>query len=128
MDEIPRNTPMRLTRPRFTVRRLMLAVAVVAVALGWIHEVKTSPVSERLWKTARQNGETAKAATNAIELRHKVIQQENFSPEELRSIRADLVWLQKIAAHHRAMERKYRIASFFPWVPVSPDPPPPEYP
>jgi hypothetical protein len=87
--------------PRFTVRRLMVAVAVLAgtlAAWSWIvrraaHYREISAYHSAKWNTIDTTG----------------------TPE----VDARVEW-------HRAMAEKYEFAARYPWLPLSSDPPEPE--
>jgi hypothetical protein len=126
---------MKLPRPRFTVRRLMLAVAIVALLAG----------AERLWRRSRafsyladEHGlrydywreEGLDHATGAAKHRDLAIIGDEESRQQHRrlavqegEIAADLA---KTAAYHERLWRKYEHAARYPWLPVEPDPPEPE--
>jgi hypothetical protein len=90
---------MRVPRIRFTVRRMMVAVAIMAVLLGlfgWM---------DRRAGLFRERRDFHRVHWSAID--------EGFEVEA------------PPAAYHRAMAEKYRIAAERPWLPVAPDPPEP---
>jgi hypothetical protein len=94
---------MGLPRLRFTVRRLMLVVAITGLAMGrgvWCY---------RMWELSREHASGARmhayywmvhSAADAIE----------------NATRAD---------YHAAMARKYERAARYPWLPFKPNPPGP---
>jgi hypothetical protein len=92
---------MRLPRPRFTIRRMMVAVAIIAVLL------------------ARTVIEQRKEKYFNISMRHfdKVVQVETgYMPEPA------IGWVK----YHRQLGDKYYAAHNRPWLPVGPDPPEPK--
>lgn len=91
---------MRLTRPRFTVRWLMIAVAIVAVVLG---------LSRWLWNRS--------VAFRAIADVHNAHRMGSIPMHT-----GNLPWLM----YHIEMEKKYDRAARYPWLPVAPDPPEPQ--
>jgi hypothetical protein len=116
---------MRLPRVKYTVRRMMVAVAILALAFGII----------RLWATRQLY--LKKAAGHA-----------GFRTEVLRSPETIAYWESRwtaqregrparypwpggppfvpaMAQYHDAMRIKYERAARYPWLPVEPDPPPP---
>ncbi len=101
----------RLNLPRFTIRRLMVAVAVVALALGF--EV-----------TRRRRGafrELARINENsAWVLRSELSESDEPGPH------GDLARMRRLADHCDAMRQKYARAARYPWLPVAADPPAPE--
>jgi hypothetical protein len=97
-----------MKRPRFTVRRLMLAVAAVGLALG-------------LCATCRSRSERFHASmmsheSRAMELLDNV--QPDADAASLRRLSARIAW-------HEVMWAKYEHAAGHPWLPVWPDPPEP---
>jgi hypothetical protein len=93
---------MRLRLPRFTVRRLMIAVAIAALALGLVQSMGRRSAAFRL--KAREHEGTFKT----------LIGPNTTFP------------VSPATAHHRLMAEKYRLAARHPWLPVCPDPPEPE--
>lgn len=87
-------------RPRFTVRRLMIAVAVVAGIAGMAKR------SRDFRRTAEQYGAVYCPSPNS-------------TPEQVRS-------LARFNEFQEQMSRKYRFAAWTPFLPVLPDPPGPE--
>jgi hypothetical protein len=90
---------------RFTVRRLMVAVAFVGMALGVID----------LWKRRERFGRRA-ALLREAELFHRIQSTRWDAVQEIEA--AD--WLGRLAD-------KYERAARYPWLPVAPDPPEPEW-
>jgi hypothetical protein len=91
---------MRLPRPRFTLRRLMVAVAVMAVVLGLCRWLWTRSVAFR----------SIADAHNAQRMGGIPMHTENL-PSLL---------------YHIEMGNKYDRAARYPWLPVAPDPPEPK--
>jgi hypothetical protein len=106
---------MRLSLPRFTVRRLMLIVVLTAECLA------LNPILGG-WSDQRSQDFSATA------LYHEKIMSEHLGNARIiyrsngSSIRQDL----RPSAYHRAMAAKYRWAARNPWFPVWSDPPEPE--
>ena len=99
--------------PRFRLRTLMAAVAVVGVAVGvW--------VATSRWPARRE--------------RHKVMTQAHRRAQLVAHGRwgriDDTYALTKpnpsLATYHARMVAKYRHAARYPWLPVGPDPPEPQ--
>ena len=90
--------------PRFTIRRLMIAVAVVGLIAGVLidRERRFREMADRHWKLWLEN--PASVVDSRI-------------PNEAHARQSE---------HHRAMREKYERASRYPWLPVAPDPPEPE--
>ena len=97
---------MPIPRPRFTVRRLMIAVAVVAVLLGVVVGLKRR--SDRF---------------RAIALRYAAKHKEDRMAYD---VVADEGRFLRRYDYHLSMQRKYEMATERPWLPVPPDPPEPE--
>jgi hypothetical protein len=115
---------MRLPRMRFTVRRLMIAVAFLALFLGgWVWmERKSARFSDLAnWHHSQitcifdgcmgADGEFVYEATS-------LPQRDGDPPVSLRQ--------QRIDTWHRQISMKYWAAARRPWLPVEPDPPEPE--
>lgn len=93
-------------RPRFTVRRLMVAVAALALVLAvWAGQQRRKARFERLWRY--HDGLTG---TRYIK---------SYDPGTPRFRTAKGRW-------HYALALKYAEAARYPWLPVAPDPPEPE--
>jgi hypothetical protein len=102
---------MRL--PRFTVRRIMVAVAIVALII-WIHDLM-----ER--------------RSRLLKLTHIYICEQYLTDLELvhasvagPSKAAELDAVRRRIEYNRSMVRKYTRAARYPWLPVEPDPPVPK--
>ncbi len=91
---------MKFSRPRFTVRRMMILVAATGLALGsWA------------WMARRSAAFQARAAAHS---------------GRVREVEMPCRVNQPLREHHDALVRKYTFAARHPWLPVSPDPPEPE--
>jgi hypothetical protein len=100
---------MPLPRVRFTVRRMMVAVAVVALALsGGVWAARMMALSKAY---------EARCYELAVMRRKEGGPSVNWGHGH-RPLSARQEWL-------RQMSIKYRYASCFPWLPVEPDPPAP---
>ncbi len=97
---------MHRTVPRFTVRQLMVAVAIVGIVLGFIFERRS-----RFGKIADRHREDFKKL--ASQLPHIGYGDPSQDP-----IWRRLEW-------HEAMRLKYERAALKPWLPVRPDLPAP---
>jgi hypothetical protein len=91
---------MRLPRVRFTVRRLMIAVAVVALAIG-------------MFARSRQMSKIADRHAAQILEHSQMMPLPNG---------AFVMLLDNRGQWHQAMVAKYRRAARRPWLPVEPDP------
>jgi hypothetical protein len=95
---------MNLPRPRFTMRRLILVVAIVGLLVGgW------------LW------GERRRTKFAELEFRHQMLSIPRIIDPDLKPGPP-----KEVANYHREMAEKYRFAATYPWLPVAPDPPEPE--
>jgi len=98
---------MRVPRVRFTVRRMMIAVAVVGAMMGWFALQRRA---ERFQQRAAAHGRKAEAARDYMALGI-------YNPT-----------LTKHHAYHEEMRRKYDRGVLHPWLFVAPDPPEPKWP
>jgi hypothetical protein len=118
---------MRLPRPRFTLRGSMLAVAISALLLGvWLwgerRRAQFSALArwhERqvLWNVCVIVGHPGPDGEYIWEPRSRP-QEPGNPPASPRQ--------QRISTWHYQMAMKYDRATGNPWLPVAPDPPPPE--
>jgi hypothetical protein len=110
---------MRLPRVWFTVRRMMVVVAIVGI-LFW---------GGRLWRLAASYRIEAERYENRLSKSdvRAFFDRIDVSPEE--SERRMGAWRDQMArrrSHYQAMKVKYEHAAHNPWLPVAPDPPEPE--
>jgi hypothetical protein len=91
---------MRLPRVRFTVRRLMVIVAIVGMAIG---------LSRWLWLRS--------LAFDRLAGFHSI--RSNYGNPLDANVQMKLTY-------HNALWNKYRRAARHPWLPIEPDPPEPE--
>lgn len=106
---------MRLPRVRFTVRGMMVAVAVAAL-VGYA--IRLNRLS------SRYEGKARKCALT----RHLAVSMECGSmivPSWMQDHRIDDLRSRRIA-HYDSLAFKYRHAARYPWLPIAPDPPEPE--
>jgi hypothetical protein len=128
---------MRLTRPRCSLRWLMVAVAAVAVAIG----------GEQMRRRASYLRTASRHAAEEEVLLGEVERFESWARADRRYAAgfardgdderaaksagsADLAGLyaemhRRMASAHAALKHKYRRAAARPWLPAAPDPPPP---
>jgi hypothetical protein len=106
---------MRVPRVRFTVRRMMVAVAVVALLLAWMQaEKRIGELRDSYyWQMAIHAG------LEELETEGGVIRGFSGGPTVVKPN-------ARRAAYHAAMRRKYKRAYRYPWLPIAPDPPIPE--
>src|SRR4051794_11049283 len=112
---------MRPPRVRFTVRRLMVAVAVVAVCMGLL-TMRQRAATRR----ARALSHAAKADERRVVVavwRRGNVRLINITREQAE---ADVGRCERAATYHEAMRRKWEEAARHPWLAVEPDPPEPK--
>jgi hypothetical protein len=109
---------MRMPRFRFTVRRMMVAVAIVGACVWGV----------RMLQMSRAYGKKAERfASNAMDRIPGFNGEWPKTPEgEAKLRRTWDLWKQEMEDHNAAMAAKYRRAARYPWLPVAPDPPEPE--
>jgi hypothetical protein len=104
-------------RPRFTVRRLMVAIAILALVFGaisWVSEMRARSADFRrrafgFEMSTRRAGSLAQAPDG------RWVQAFDDENDLL-----DDAWAWRMAA-------KYHRLSYYPWLAAEPDPPPPQY-
>jgi hypothetical protein len=94
---------MRLPRVRFTVRRLMASVAIVAFIL-W---------AERLLRLPREYRDRAGYYSQC-----EFDASGRLAPGNPRD--------RAVVDHYHSLHEKYERAARYPWLPIAPDPPEPE--
>jgi hypothetical protein len=104
---------MHLPRVRFTIRRLMIAVAVVAVMIR-------ADEMRRRWTTFSAKG--AEYRQRAGFLWSKANALATISPDDLDQPPRIL----ELSEYYRDLAEKYERAAARPWLTVAPDPPEPE--
>ena len=104
---------MRLSRfrPRFTVKRLMVTVAIMGVFLGLI--IKSSE-----WSEHRRH--RFSITRDEFTLDYELAEQQSRHPDIAKRMDPRLV------AYYDFMKGKYEAAARHPWLPLWPDPPKPE--
>lgn len=133
---------MRMPRVRFTLRRMMVAVALVGILTGaWLEASRQIRSSRR--SRVRASGhrfEEALALKNharAASILKRAISTRSFvdlgdfqiitgTPDDaLASLKEAMESFSRRVEYHRAMRVKYEHATRYPWLPVAPDPPNP---
>src|SRR4051794_8604286 len=110
---------MRLPRVRFTVRRVMFVVAIVALILGGTAEGVRR--RERFRRKAQEYARTS----NDLYLRGFYFGKETTfgpSPAEVRISDE----YERRSIQYQRLSEKYERAARSPWLPVEPDPPEPK--
>jgi hypothetical protein len=112
---------MRLPRLRFTVRRLMLVVALAAVTIWGAMWQVSRHYSDRYWRiiatsSFRDLDDHRTAGRYLLRAQEEDAETASWLRELAKQVnsRADM---------HAARARKYQLASRYPWLPVEPDPP-----
>jgi hypothetical protein len=133
---------MRLPRVRFTMRRLMVAVILIALALaGWI-ELGRYRFRLRMRSvdySITSGKHSLKEATHRRRAKEKDTQGESYldmarlslesateSVQVAKDYQKEAARLRRLADQEKELANKYRLASQSPWLPVEPDPPEPE--
>lgn len=143
---------MRLPCPRFTVKRLMVAVAAVALVLGCsIEAVRLKRWRDVALKRAQEhaqheqlNRDLERSALEMVKTQEWIADRDPALSRRLERLDrkwAEFVGQQKAAAaeerdraakyaeaaaYHAALRWKYLRAAAHPWLPVEADPPPPD--
>jgi hypothetical protein len=106
---------MTLPRPRFTVLRLMIVVAIVALAAAVLVRVAT-PWCDWSERRAAEFGELERYHGGVRWTWDWRVRQGPGSGQATAQVKS----------YHMAMAAKYEWAARYPWLPVWPDPPEPE--
>jgi hypothetical protein len=119
---------MRFPRFRFTIRRMMIVVAIVAVLV-------TAERLRRIRSYRLQKAEDYSAAEQAYlaDVRKFDAQfttpraiNEAFSSRRIMSLMRSQGRIRKLGEHSGKLKRTYEKAARYPWLPVEPDPPEPD--
>ena len=144
---------MRVPRVRFTMRWLLIAVAVVAIALGAeARRRRASSLAQRYatkgslcFVLAAVNERVAfndpEHFASAASLLNRTIQQIEAKTIEVEPALAsairrlvpvqpidpsEIAWHRRLSVHYKALYEKYERAWQYPFLPLAPDPPEPE--
>jgi hypothetical protein len=138
---------MRLPRLRFTIRWMMVVVAIVALALGstlWGLKMRRLARSYALRASTAKQAETnyrgletkVTRAVREIELGQKMIEPRPVREEprfasialdhQMRRALGLAAYLKRLGDHHATLRRKYERAARYPWLTIEPGPPWPE--
>jgi hypothetical protein len=110
-------------RPRFTVRRLMVAVAIVGVIVGG--RIEGERRRDRfLLKVIHHYIRSSDANDQRRVLDSPFVPF--FDPEGRARFQAKIAALDAQIFYHERMKIKYAWAALYPWLPVWPDTPEPE--
>ncbi len=105
---------------RFTIRRMVLAVAAFAIALHVGLSYRLSGYYRRQARFFARAGEAALVRARNID--SGAARLDGYTAEEKQNT-ADQA--KRFAAYCSRLKSKYERAVFLPWLPVEPDPPPP---
>jgi hypothetical protein len=111
---------MRLPRVRFTLREMMIAVAITAAVLGFVLERRTRfrSLSNEFLKKRGELG------LSDLEM-HLYFLPAQGDPNEHHDRERASHPIIEYARYHDQMTDKYKLAASQPWLPVESDPPPP---
>jgi hypothetical protein len=104
---------MRLPRTRFTIRRMMVVVAVFALLLGAVAIVRRQAHLQRLADYHAKMAWQLQSSHGTVIRPNGAFVHVPLTP-------------QRLADYHEDLARKYERAARYPWLPVEPDPPEPE--
>ncbi len=102
--------------PRFRVRTLMIAVAVVGLTLGGLAGLVRMEQRRQSFRALARNHQRQEIV-NRLTLVGLVAH---------RAPKADTERHRTLAEYHRALNQKYTRAASYPWLQVAPDPPEPK--
>jgi hypothetical protein len=128
---------MRVPRVQFTVRRMMFAVAVVAILLFTLvagtrmhrkrafclRQAAVAALTEANWKA--RHGRTAALLASCEDQRSSGNPAEAIE-QAIHSLRAELSPLSLKAEYYARVRRNWEYAAAHPWFPVEPNPPEPK--
>jgi hypothetical protein len=112
---------MRFPRPWITVRRTMILVAVLAIALG-------AGMMRRRQLLLRERAayhERIERKQSEVGRRLEDLARASTTPEGAAEVRADKAYEARIGSYHALLKQKYRHLSARPWLSIEPDPPEP---
>ncbi len=130
--------------PRMTIRQWMIAMVVTALAVGavsldrWSRDYRRRAEFHARMESTHE--EKSRKALTRMEKSAKIVDglERQLPPDLPRGSFSDTVehFVLEIreravadaqrGAYHAALARKYRYAASHPWLPVEPDPPPPQ--
>jgi hypothetical protein len=105
---------------RLTVSRMMLAIAIFAIALNVGLSYRRSGDYRLQAQFYAWKGEAALNRAKYVESGAALL--DGYTAEEKRRM---VDQARRFAAYSSRMKSKYERAVYFPWLPVEPDPPPP---
>ena len=121
---------LRLTRVRFSVRRMMVAVAVVAALLtGGIQAMKMSQLTEVHRRKAAEYARYAESfRTNVpvferLEIYWSERSDDPRSPVKIKWCGVYARYNRRCSSYYERLKEKYEYLASHPWLAASPDPP-----
>jgi hypothetical protein len=135
---------MRLPRVRFTVRRLMIAVAIIAILCGVGLQIRLAIRLSRLsaeyaqrvakfadfestWrKSERHHRQRGEELRKLVDDPRQGVGGPEFWRRQAKGEADEAEKLKSLADFHASMKAKYQAAARRPWIDVEPDPPWPE--
>src|SRR5690348_11927448 len=111
---------MRWPRVRFTIRRMMVAVAALAVVISGCLEAIRLKRRRDLFLTAASLHAQSELYTLNLERSYRVMAEQRKNQASVCLDQA--AKLAKTAGYHATLKRKYQRAASHPWVAIVPDP------
>lgn len=113
--------------PRMTTRRWMIVIVALA-ALFWVAvEVpRLSTLRSLYLGVAEKYGYWETRFNGLIAIRQDLDYYAVWQPRGPEPSPARLARMKAMAAYYGMMRKKYERAARYPWLPIEPDPPPPE--
>ena len=122
---------MKLCRPRFTLRRIMVAVAILGVFLVGLDAMRVLSLANKYRRKAEAAARMERRfreidAMDPVSRARAAKEAEENYQEILSSwLAADPVWTRKMIGYFTAMRTKYEQAAENPRLPIPPDSPQP---
>ncbi len=101
--------------PKFRIRTLMIAVAVLGIAFGGLAGLQRMDLRRQRFRTLAGH-HLQRGIVNRLTLEGSLAH---------RAAKADTERYRMLAEYHHALNLKYEYAARHPWLPVSSDPPEP---
>ena len=113
-------------KPRFRIRTLMIAVAVVGIPLGWLTSRRSSFQRRSIEHFAALNEADRRKwmRYEALDADGPYTRMGYFEPAS--DSDPQVVRFDRLFFYHAELANKYQDAARYPWLPVAPDPPEPK--